>query len=123
MDRQRRVIGTVIAVLLIILLVTIIVGLLWNWPDNSNFQDTNGFPYWLFGLFFVFIFFGIIVRLVMWAIFGGRYRRQYWGYDWYGSYGGSAEDILDQRYAKGEITREQYVQMKDDLYKGRKEKG
>lgn len=27
----------------------------------------------------------------------------------------SAEDILDERYAKGEITREQYVQMKEDL--------
>jgi putative membrane protein len=119
MDRQRRIIGTVIAVLLVILLVTIIVGLLWNWPASNNYQNTNGFPYWLFGLFFVFVFFGIVVRLVMWVVFGGRYRRRYWGYDWYASYGGSAEDILDQRYAKGEITREQYVQMKDDLYKGR----
>lgn len=27
----------------------------------------------------------------------------------------SAEDILAERYAKGEITREQYMQMKDDL--------
>jgi putative membrane protein len=29
----------------------------------------------------------------------------------------SAEDILDERYAKGELTREQYVQMKDDIKK------
>lgn len=27
------------------------------------------------------------------------------------------EDILDERYAKGELTREQYVQMKDDIKK------
>ncbi len=27
----------------------------------------------------------------------------------------TAEDILAERYAKGEITREQYVQMKEDL--------
>lgn len=27
----------------------------------------------------------------------------------------SAEDILAERYAKGEITREQYMQMKEDL--------
>ncbi len=27
----------------------------------------------------------------------------------------SAEDILAERYAKGELTREQYMQMKDDL--------
>jgi putative membrane protein len=27
----------------------------------------------------------------------------------------SAEDILAERYAKGELTREQYIQMKEDL--------
>ena len=27
----------------------------------------------------------------------------------------SAEDILAERYAKGEITRDQYMQMKEDL--------
>jgi putative membrane protein len=29
----------------------------------------------------------------------------------------SAENILAERYAKGELTREQYMQMKDDLKK------
>jgi putative membrane protein len=29
----------------------------------------------------------------------------------------SAEDILSERYAKGELTREQYIQMKEDLKK------
>jgi uncharacterized membrane protein len=29
----------------------------------------------------------------------------------------SAEDILDERYVKGELTREQYVQMKEDIKK------
>ena len=29
----------------------------------------------------------------------------------------TAADILDERYAKGELTREQYVQMKEDLKK------
>jgi len=29
----------------------------------------------------------------------------------------SAEDILSERYAKGELAREQYMQMKEDLKK------
>lgn len=29
----------------------------------------------------------------------------------------SAENILDERYAKGELTREQYMLMKEDLKK------
>jgi len=29
----------------------------------------------------------------------------------------TAEDILDERYAKGEVTREQYMQMKEDMKK------
>jgi len=29
----------------------------------------------------------------------------------------SAEDILNERYAKGELTREQYMQMKEDIKK------
>jgi putative membrane protein len=29
----------------------------------------------------------------------------------------SAEDILAERYAKGELTREQYMQIKEDLKK------
>jgi putative membrane protein len=29
----------------------------------------------------------------------------------------SATDIVDERYAKGELTREQYMQMKEDLKK------
>lgn len=31
----------------------------------------------------------------------------------------TAEQILDQRYAKGEITREEYQQKKNDLEQGR----
>jgi putative membrane protein len=119
-DGHRRIIGPIIAVLVVILLAVVIVGLLWNWPNGSYAMNTNGFPYWLFGLFIVFIFFGIIVRLIFWAIFGPPYRRRYWSYDWSGPHGAAAEDILDQRYARGEITREQYVQMKDDLNRNRR---
>lgn len=33
--------------------------------------------------------------------------------------GSSAENILAERYAKGELSREQYMQMKEDLKKVR----
>jgi putative membrane protein len=33
----------------------------------------------------------------------------------------TAEEILDERYAKGEVAREVYLQMKEDLKKGPKE--
>jgi uncharacterized membrane protein len=29
----------------------------------------------------------------------------------------NVEDILDERYAKGELTREQYMQIKEDIKK------
>jgi Predicted membrane protein len=29
----------------------------------------------------------------------------------------SAEDVLNERYAKGELTREQYMQIKEDIKK------
>ncbi len=123
MDRERRIIGLVIAALLVVLLAALIASILWNWPDSTNDMSANGFPLWLLGLFFVFIFFGIIVRLIFWVIFGAQYGRRYWSYDWSGPRGASAEDILDQRYAKGEIPREQYIQMKDDLYRDRRKVG
>ena len=33
----------------------------------------------------------------------------------------TAEEVLDERYARGEVTREVYLQMKEDLKKGPKE--
>ncbi len=66
---------------------------------------------------------GVIALLLIWAlIIGGLVllvralaRR---GKDPRGTYPGrasSAQEILDARYAPGEITREQYLQMRQDL--------
>jgi len=45
-----------------------------------------------------------LVALVVWAVRSTTQRR-----------GGTHSETLDQRYARGEITREQYEQMKNDL--------
>ena len=76
----------------------------------------NGYGYPFFGLWFFFPF-GIIflfivlffvTRLIFWPMGWGGRRRYWYGY-------GDANEILRQRYARGEITKEQYEQMKRDL--------
>ncbi len=62
-------------------------------------------------LIFVLVAF-FAVRMVFW---GWGWRR---GYYYHGSrwgYGGDAKEILRLRYARGEITKEQFDQMKKDL--------
>ena len=62
-----------------------------------------------------FLWFGVI--FLLFSSIGN------WGYTYraHQKYGGSprkeALDILDARYAKGEITREQYAQMKSEIAK------
>ena len=66
----------------------------------------------IFGLFFMLVFWGLLILGAVWvvrALFGnvpphqGRDPSQ------------SPREILDQRYARGEITREQYEIMKRDI--------
>jgi len=72
-------------------------------------------PYFFFPLgiivFFVLIFVGF--RVLFWGWGWGAWRRGYYG--GYGYYRGSSLEILDERYARGEITKEQYDQMKRDI--------
>jgi len=74
----------------------------------------TGYPFygwWFFfpfGIFFLLIILFLVSRLIFWPMRWG-YRRRYWyGY-------GDANEILRQRYARGEITKEQFDQMKRDL--------
>jgi putative membrane protein len=64
---------------------------------------------WIFmALFWVLIIFGI-VALAKWIISGGGWGRS----------GKGPLEILQERYARGEITREQYEQMRHDLLSSR----
>ncbi|MDA4136950.1 MAG: SHOCT domain-containing protein [Thaumarchaeota archaeon] len=71
----------------------------------------RGFFFFPFGFFFVILVVFFAFRLLFWG-WGGHWNRGYYrtGYG-----GGSALEILNQRYARGEITKDQYEQMKRDI--------
>ena len=78
----------------------------------SVYYGYPGFGWWFFfpfGFIFFFIVLFIVSRFVFWGWWGWGRRRSYW----YGH--GEATEILRQRYARGEITKEQYDQMSRDL--------
>jgi putative membrane protein len=74
-----------------------------------------GYPFfgWIFfpfGFIFFFIFVFFIFRLAFWGWGGWGWRRGYYRYGY-----GEPREIIRQRYARGEITKEQFDQMMRDL--------
>jgi len=64
-----------------------------------------------FGFIFFIFFIFLVSRLVFWSWGGWGFRRAYWYRNGYGD----AREILRQRYARGEITKDQFDQMMRDL--------
>ncbi|MEJ2559975.1 MAG: SHOCT domain-containing protein [Anaerolineae bacterium] len=73
-----------------------------------------GLGFGLFGLLFMILFWVGLIALAVWLVgtlFGHSDRRATSS----GDHELSAPEILDRRYARGELTREQYELMKQDL--------
>jgi putative membrane protein len=73
-----------------------------------------GLGFGLFGLLFMVLFWVGLIALAVWlvgSLFGRNGRRTTSSPD----HEMSARESLDRRYARGEITREQYELMKQDL--------
>lgn len=82
-----------------------------------------GFGHWVgFGIVGVIIsliiwvvIIAVFVRILAWAFGGGHRRRERWRHWHEMSRGQSALDILNERYVKGEINKEEYEQKKKDI--------
>jgi putative membrane protein len=97
-SRTRQIAGWAIVGLAAVIGVAVAISLFFSPRPLGGF-----FPFgWFGGIFLIFIIFGI-ARWFFWPWRGYGYRHR------------NAESILRERYAKGEITREQFQQMKDDL--------
>jgi uncharacterized membrane protein len=73
-----------------------------------------GLGFGVFGLLLMLLFWGALITLAVWlvsALFprSGREKRSPFDENL------SARQILDRRYARGEIAREQYELMKQDM--------
>ncbi len=117
--RTRSPFGWGVVALIAILAILVVGGLAFGAVRAASAPAAIGYPYYgffPFGFFFFpfgFIFFFFIVFFVFRFLFwgwgwGGRYR-------WYGHYWGGPAEILKERYARGEITKEQFEQMMRDL--------
>jgi putative membrane protein len=103
----------VIAGLLLVAVVALVTALVTRGYPYSPSMPYYGYPYsgWFFfpfGFFFIFIIIFAVSRLFFWP----------WGWGWrrgYGYHYGDAREILRQRYARGEISKDQYDQMMKDL--------
>ena len=77
----------------------------WPWP-------------WIGGIFSILIsilIIVIIVRKIIRIATGGGHRHHHWHDYYHDESKNSALNILQERYVKGEITKEQYEGMKKDL--------
>ena len=85
---------------------------------NSPAGTLPMYPFWGFGWIWVFFGFFLLFGLLRFAFWGPRWG---WGgyYRHYGTYGreNEAYHILRERYAHGEITKDQYEAMMRDLYR------
>ena len=68
----------------------------------------GGWFFFPFGFIFIFFIIFVVGRLLLWP-WGWGWRRGYW-YHY-----GDAREILRQRYARGEVTKDQFEQMMRDL--------
>jgi len=79
-------------------------GMMWGWQGGDRWDGWRGAWMMIPGIFVI----GGIVAALVWG-FGSNAGSPS------SSNGPSARDVLDARYARGELTREQYQQIRGDI--------
>jgi putative membrane protein len=108
-NRLIRFAGWGLVGLIILIGISIAVSLIFFTRSSAGSFYPFFFPFhfgWFGGIFLVFIIF-FAIRWLLWP-----WRRNYHPYR---QYRDDAHNILRERYAKGEITKEQFEQMMRDL--------
>ena len=72
---------------------------------------------WHWGGMWIFPMIMFVIMIILMFMFVGRwgYRPPWWGSGGQGGESETALEILKKRYAKGEVTKEEFEQMKKDL--------
>jgi len=86
-----------------------------NMATYGGYYGMMGSGAWGWGLLMMAVP-GAILILELWAALGGLGERAYpAAYSTYPPAEGRPLEILDSRYARGELSREEYQRMRDDL--------
>jgi len=119
MDGRRSLLMLIALLLLIPITVIIIMMVIAAAGGFGTEYYPFGFMshYWVF-MFIPLTFLVILFVLLMLAASRPDELSPYW--HWHG-YGDEAERILEQRYARGEISRDEYLRMRDDIRSGRRQ--
>jgi uncharacterized membrane protein len=114
------VLGVVLAGVALLLLLVLLYPSAFGF-SSSSYPDRFGFG-GIFIAFFILLVVFFIVRVAFWSTRASRYGRGYGGYGGYGGggpgggYGANRPAMIARmRYARGEITKEQYDQIMKDL--------
>ena len=95
-------------------------------PGHMYMWGSGWGLFWMMPLMMLFFFF--VCVLVLWALFGRRHGAHQWGRPWHMGYGWdrgprdptrSALQILNERYARGEIQKAEYEERKATILSSR----
>jgi putative membrane protein len=121
---NKNILGILLAVLTILIIISVIgpvfmPGHYSHGPISFLERFTGPGHFWGSGMFIFPLFMLVVVLVIIYMIFGrGDFRPPWQSSDQYSKSGGASEtalDILKKRYARSEISKEEFEQMKKDL--------